>query len=57
MATEQQAASGLEQKLERMLEIERFEPPAEFRERALVRDDSVYDEAEGDIEGLSLIHI
>jgi acetyl-CoA synthetase len=36
--------------LESMLEIERFEPPAEFRERALWNDPKVYDEAAADPE-------
>ena len=35
---------GLEQELEEMLEVERFEPPAEFRERALL-------ERPGDLRG------
>ncbi len=47
MATEQ-ASSGLEQQLEEMLEIERFEPPAEFRERANWSDPKIYDEAAAD---------
>ena len=47
MATEQ-ASSGLEQELEAMLEIEKFDPPAEFRERALWSDPKVYEEAAAD---------
>jgi acetyl-CoA synthetase len=39
---------SLERKLEQMLEIETFEPPDEFREHALISDESVYDEAERD---------
>src|ERR1700761_6326268 len=39
---------GLEHELERMLEIEKFEPPAEFREHALWSDPKVYEEAAGD---------
>jgi acetyl-CoA synthetase len=38
----------LEQQLERMLEIERFEPPQAFREHALLSDPAVYDEAAHD---------
>jgi acetyl-CoA synthetase len=34
-----------------MLEIEKFEPPEEFREDALLSDSSVYEEAEGDWKG------
>jgi acetyl-CoA synthetase len=41
-------SSGLEQELERMLEIEIFEPPAEFRERALWSDPKIYEEAAAD---------
>jgi acetyl-CoA synthetase len=49
MATEQ-ASSGdsLERDLERMLEIEKFPPPAEFREQALWSDPKVYEEAAAD---------
>jgi acetyl-CoA synthetase len=41
---------GLEQELEGMLSVERFEPPAEFRERALWNDPKVYEEAAADPE-------
>src|SRR4051812_10922019 len=41
---------GLEGELEEMLEVERFEPPAEFRERAQWRDPAIYDEAAADPE-------
>jgi acetyl-CoA synthetase len=40
----------LEQKLEEMLGVERFEPPAEFREAALWNDPKVYEEAAADPE-------
>jgi acetyl-CoA synthetase len=46
----EQASSGLERELEQMLEIERFEPPEEFRERALWRDPAIYEEAAEDPE-------
>jgi acetyl-CoA synthetase len=36
---------SLERELEGLLEIEKFEPPAEFRERALWSDPKVYEEA------------
>ncbi len=39
---------GLEHELEGMLEIETFEPPAEFRERALWSDPAIYEEAAAD---------
>jgi acetyl-CoA synthetase len=34
-----------------MLEIETFDPPEEFREKALLNDPSIYEEAEGDWKG------
>jgi acetyl-CoA synthetase len=43
-----EGGTTLEQELERMLEIERFEPPQEFREQALLRDPAVYEEAARD---------
>src|SRR6201995_5008366 len=43
--------SSLEQELEAMLEIEKFEPPAEFRERANWSDPAVYEEAAADPVG------
>src|ERR1700742_2931527 len=39
---------GLEQKLEQMLEIETFEPPAEFRAQADWTDPAIYEEAAAD---------
>jgi acetyl-CoA synthetase len=44
------AGDELERQLEEMLEIERFDPPDEFREHALLSDPSIYEEAEGDPE-------
>ncbi len=38
-------------KLEAMLEIEKFEPPEDFRANALLNDSSIYDEAERDWKG------
>jgi acetyl-CoA synthetase len=49
MATEQ-SSSDLERELETLLEVERFEPPAEFRERARWSDPAVYEEAAADPE-------
>jgi len=40
----------LEQQLEEMLEVEKFEPPAEFRERARCSDPKIYEEAAADPE-------
>jgi acetyl-CoA synthetase len=50
MATEPKQASGdeLDRELAALLEIERFEPPAEFREQALLSDPAVYEEAARD---------
>ncbi|MBS1892598.1 MAG: AMP-binding protein, partial [Actinobacteria bacterium] len=45
-----EVADGLERKLEGMLEIETFEPPAAFREKALWSDPAVYEEAAADPE-------
>jgi acetyl-CoA synthetase len=41
---------AVERELDRMLEIEKFDPPAEFRERALWSDPAVYEEAAADPE-------
>jgi acetyl-CoA synthetase len=43
--------ANLERDLSELLSVERFEPPAEFRERALLGDPAVYDEAAADPEG------
>src|SRR4051794_30516675 len=49
MTTEtEKQLSGLEQELSALLEVERFEPPEEFREHALLSDSSVYEEAASD---------
>jgi acetyl-CoA synthetase len=48
VGTEERA--GLEVELERMLEIEKFEPPAGFREAALWSDPAVYGQAAADPE-------
>jgi acetyl-CoA synthetase len=50
MASEQRGSGSLERELEAMLEIESFEPPPEFRERALWSDPAIYDEAAADPE-------
>ena len=43
---------GLEEELSALLEVERFEPPAEFRERALLTDPAVYERGGGRPRGL-----
>jgi hypothetical protein len=40
--------ASLEHELERMLGVETFEPPAEFREKALWSDPAIYEEAAAD---------
>src|SRR3954462_7795392 len=47
MATEQTQAD-LEQELEQLLDRETFEPPDEFRDAALLTDESVYEKANAD---------
>jgi acetyl-CoA synthetase len=49
MATEQHAS--LEQELESLLDVETFAPPEEFRRRANISDDAVYEQAESDWKG------
>jgi acetyl-CoA synthetase len=44
-------STDLERELAALLEVERFEPPDAFRERALWSDPSVYEEAAADPEG------
>ena len=44
------ANTDLERELTEQLEVERFEPPAEFREKALWSDPAVYEEAASDPE-------
>jgi acetyl-CoA synthetase len=50
MSTEPEAASGeaLDRELAGLLDVERFDPPAEFREHALLKDPAVYQEAARD---------
>ncbi len=43
-----ETTSNLEAELDKLLEVERFDPPEEFREHALLADPSVYEEAERD---------
>jgi acetyl-CoA synthetase len=46
-----QSETDLERELSELLSVESFEPPAEFRERALLNDPAVYEEAAADPEG------
>src|SRR5437660_6260801 len=50
MATEQATGQALEQQLAELLEVERFDPPEEFRKQALWNDPKVYEEAERDFQ-------
>jgi acetyl-CoA synthetase len=43
-------AEQLDLELAELLEVERFEPPPEFREQALLNDPAVYEQAAGDPE-------
>jgi acetyl-CoA synthetase len=49
MATREESSS-LEERLSELLEVEKFEPPEEFRSRALLPDPAVYEEAAADPE-------
>jgi acetyl-CoA synthetase len=53
MATEQRLTSGeeLDAQLAALLEVERFDPPAHFREQALLSDPALYERAAADLEG------
>ena len=51
MATHVVDNEQLERELAELLEVERFPPPEGFREQALIRDCSLHDEAERDLEG------
>jgi acetyl-CoA synthetase len=48
VAAEAQRTGDLDAELEALLEVERFEPPAAFREQAVIKDESVYEQAERD---------
>src|ERR687893_2771811 len=49
-ATTKPSSEQIEKELGELLEREIFEPPAEFRERALIRDESAHEEAARDPE-------
>jgi len=53
MASESQVAGSerLERELAELLDVTQFEPPPEFREQALLRDASVYEQAARDPQG------
>ena len=43
-------AESVERRLESLLDVEKFPPPDDFRSKALVTDESMYEEAERDLE-------
>src|SRR5436190_8929581 len=51
MASETATTEGLERELAALLEVERFPPPEDFREQALVKDMSLHEAAGQDLEG------
>ncbi len=51
MATPVVDNEQLERDLAQLLEVEKFPPPEGFREQALVKDGSLHEEAESDLEG------
>jgi acetyl-CoA synthetase len=51
MASERSAADELEQELASLLDVERFPPPPEFAERALLSDPAIYEQAGADWKG------
>ena len=53
MATEPKLSTGdeLEKELGGLLDTETLDPPEEFREQALIKDDSLFEEAAKDLEG------
>jgi acetyl-CoA synthetase len=50
MASQSEATAGgeLDRELAHLLEVDRFDPPAEFREHALLNDPAVYEQAAAD---------
>ena len=50
MATEEQHES-LEQELERLLDVETFDPPADFASAAQITDAEIYEQADADWKG------
>ena len=47
-ASTKPSSDQIEREIDDLLDQERFEPPSEFREKALIKDDSIYDEAARD---------
>jgi acetyl-CoA synthetase len=51
MATEASSEHDLDRQLADLLDVERFDPPEEFRAHALLSDPGIYEEAERDWQG------
>ncbi|HWC86204.1 MAG TPA: acetate--CoA ligase [Solirubrobacteraceae bacterium] len=52
MATERvMSDSDVERELAKLLDVETFDPPEEFREKALLKDPAIYEEADKDWQG------
>jgi acetyl-CoA synthetase len=51
MATEASSERDLDRELADLLEVEKFDPPEEFRSHALLNDPSIYEEADRDWKG------
>jgi acetyl-CoA synthetase len=53
MATEQRLSSGeeLDEQLAKLLEVERFDPPANFKAQATLSDPEIYEQAAADPQG------
>jgi acetyl-CoA synthetase len=53
MATESEVSDGdrLDRELAELLDVERFEPPQDFRKQALLEDPAIYDEAAREQQG------
>jgi acetyl-CoA synthetase len=49
--TETPTGEALERELSDLLEVERFDPPEDFSEQALIKDRAIYEEAERDWKG------
>jgi acetyl-CoA synthetase len=51
MATEASSEHDLDRELAELLDVEKFDPPEEFRSHALLNDPAIYEEAEADWQG------
>ncbi len=51
MATEASSEHDLDHQLAELLDVEKFDPPEEFRRHALLNDPAIYEEAERDWQG------